>query len=77
MSHSKRAYAKLLLGISDLDSPRNGMLWSIPVENAWEDSRICLTYLPQKETFRVHVLDCRMLEPGVLLIDPLPGKPSK
>ncbi len=46
MSHLKKDIAQALLAINSIDHWRNGLLWCIPVEEAWEDSRICLTYHP-------------------------------
>ena len=63
MSHSKKDIAQPLLAISSIDHWRNGLLWCISVEEAWEDSRICLTYCPVPTPgFLLHVLDERMLD---------------
>ena len=62
MSRSKKDFALPMLAIDNIDFWRNGLLWCLPDEEAWEDSRICLTYHPVPTPgFLLHVLDDRML----------------
>ena len=63
MSYSKKDVARMWLAMDNIDSWRNGLLWCLPIEEAWEDSRICLTYHPVPNLgFVLHVLDDRLLE---------------
>jgi len=45
-SHSKRTDIQSLLSIKNIDDVQNGMLWSQPIEHAYEDSRICFAFDP-------------------------------
>ena len=63
-SHSKRRDMKFLLSIKNIDDVWNGMLWSQPIENAYEDSD------PEDGEYRLHVLDSALL--GLSLADPFP-----
>ncbi|DBB00257.1 TPA: hypothetical protein ACH3X1_014085 [Trebouxia sp. C0004] len=45
-SHSKRTDMECLLLIKNIYDVRNGMLWSQPIETAYEDSRICFAFDP-------------------------------
>ena len=69
-SHSKKSDVQFLLLIKDIDDVRNGMLWSQPIENAYEDSRICFAFDPEDGEYRLHVLDNALLD--LTLADPLP-----
>lgn len=69
-SHSKRTDMKCLLLIKNIDDVRNGMLWSQPIETAYEDSRICFAFDPADGEYRLHVLDSALL--GLSLADPFP-----
>jgi len=69
-SHSKRTDMECLLLIKNIDDVRNGMLWSQPIETAYEDSRICFAFDPADGEYRLHVLDSALL--GSSLADPFP-----
>ena len=69
-SHSKRTDMECLLLIKNIDDVRNGMLWSQPIETAYEDSRICFAFDPADGEYRLHVLDSALL--GLSLADPFP-----
>ena len=63
LSYSKKDIAQPLLAISNINLWRNGLLWCPSIEEAWEDSRICLTYSPVPTPgFLLHILDERMLD---------------
>lgn len=62
ISHSKADIAKPLLAMDNINFWRNGLLWCKPIEEAWEDSRICFTFHPVPTPgFVLHVLDERLL----------------
>jgi len=69
-SHSKRTDMECLLLIKNIDDVRNGMLWSQPIETAYEDSRICFAFHPADGEYRLHVLDSALL--GLSLAEPFP-----
>ena len=69
-SHSKRTDMEHLLLIKNIDDVRNGMLWSQPVETAYEDSRICFAFHPADGEYRRRVWDNALL--GLSLADPFP-----
>ncbi|KAL3161222.1 hypothetical protein ABBQ38_009589 [Trebouxia sp. C0009 RCD-2024] len=69
-SHSKRTDMECLLLIKNIDDVQNGMLWSQPIENAYEDSRICFAFHPADGEYRLHVLDSALL--GLSLAEPFP-----
>ena len=69
-SHSERTDMECLLLIKNIDDVRNGMLWSQPIENVYEDSRICFAFDPADGEYRLHVLDSALL--GLSLADPFP-----
>ena len=69
-SHSKRTDMECLLLIKNIDDVRNGMLWSQPIQNAYEDFRICFAFDPAGGLYRLHVLDSVLLGPS--LADPFP-----
>ncbi|DBA79075.1 TPA: hypothetical protein ACH3X1_008929 [Trebouxia sp. C0004] len=69
-SHSKKSDMECLLLIKNIDDVRNGMLWCQPIENAYEDSRICFAFDPADGEYHLHVLDNALL--GSSLADPFP-----
>jgi len=65
IGYSMRHYAPMLLGMKDLDSPRNGLLLLKPLEDAFDDSRICFSYDKLMDSFILHILDAEYLDKKV------------
>ena len=59
-----------VLLIQNIDDIGNGMLWSQPIENAYEDCWICFAFDPAGGEYRLHVLDSALL--ALSLADPFP-----
>ena len=60
-SHSKRTDMECLLLVKNVDNIWNGMLWSQPIETAYEDSRICFVFDLADGECRLHMLDNALL----------------
>ena len=77
-SHSKRTDMASILLIKNIDNVnvRNGMLWSQPIENAYEDSRICFAFDPEDGKYLLHVLDNALLKLSLAAPFPHHSKPQ-
>lgn len=56
-----QVYALKCFGISDIDSPKNGLLVVKPIEEAFDDSRLCFSFDVTRNSFILHVLDASYL----------------
>ena len=60
-SHSKKTDMECLLLTKNINDVRNGILWSQPIETAYEDSRVCFAFDPADGEYRLHVSDSALL----------------
>lgn len=59
LSAYRKPYLRTLLGLSDINDPRNGLLLFEPLQHAFDDSQVCFLYVEDagEPKFKLELLD--------------------